>query len=205
MCKMPKNINQGYQVLLKEVLPRVKNYKEDITQHDKNMLTNYEGDFISLYRESGTHLFRCNSFKEFANWNYKNIPESIQLSYEGLLAMVKTNQNYIYVKDDTFKPLTAAEVEAIMSQKHKDALHFYENSFKKMNFEGMATTIEFFMIQFGKRWKSNFIKEWESSYCSPEAQRIRNHFGMDFLKTIKFQEKQEEIKKSLINYYMKDK
>ncbi|WP_434656673.1 hypothetical protein [Sulfurimonas sp. NW9] len=183
----------------------VENFKEDITEHDKLLLTGYEGDFISLYRESGTHLFRCDTLKDLANWNYKNIPESIQLSYEGLLAMVKMNQNYIYVKDDTFKPITAAEVEAIMSQKHKDALYFYENSFKKMNFDGMAATIEFFMVQYGRKWKSNFVKEWEGSYCSPETQRIRNHFGMDFLKTIKFQTKQEEIRKSLINFYMKDR
>jgi hypothetical protein len=204
MCKI-KNINPGYKVLLKEVLPAVNNYKVDITKHDKRLLTGYKGSFISLYREAGTHLFRCDTLKDLANWNYKNIPESIQLSYEGLLTMVKMNQNYIYVKDDTFKPITATEVEAIMSQKYKAALRFYEDEFKKMNFEGMAATIEFFMVQYGRKWKSNFIKEWEGSYCSPETQKIRNHFGMDFLKTIKFQEKQEEIRESLINYYMKDK
>jgi len=194
MCKIPKNIHPGYGTLIQEVLPKLQNFKEDVTKHDKEALVNYNGDFVSMYRETGTHLFKCDSIEDAARWTYKYPEESLRLTYEGCLAMVKANQNYIFVtKDGKFNTISKEEVINLIEARYEKAIKFYKESFLKMNFEGMANIIEFFMIQYGKRWKSNFIKEWESSYCSQEARRIRNHYGIDFLKTIKFQTEKEEI------------
>jgi hypothetical protein len=206
MCKIPKTTHLGYETLVKEVLPKLKNFKEDITKHDRVELQGYDGDFISMYRESGTHLFLCDSLEKSANWTCKDVIESIEATHQFLIAVLEINHGFLYIdKYGKSKEISANEAKGYILQRYERAMLFYNKSFKKMNFEGMAATIEFFMVQYGKRWKSNFIKEWESSYCSPGAQRIRNHFGMDFLKTIKFQEKQEEIRKSLVGYYMKGK
>ena len=206
MSKIPQIIHCGYSVLETKVLPILEYFQDDIKIHDKQMLTGYMGDFISLYRKSGTHLFKCDDLKSLANWTYKNIPESLKMTLDGNLAMVRVNQNYLYIKaDGSFKAITAEKITAIMQKRYKDAMRFYEESFKKMNFEGMSNIIEFFMLQYGKKWKSKLAEEWESQYVSSEARRIRNHFGMDFLKSVKFETKKEEIRKSLITYYMRNK
>ena len=209
MNKLPNiknSLHVGYGILVSEVLLKLSSFKEDITKHDKRMLTGYQGDFISLFRESGTHLFKCNGVKDAANWAYKNPEESLRLTHEGCIAMVNTNQNYLFVsKDGKFKYISKGEVVCSMESRYERAIKFYKESFLKMNFEGMATIIEFTMSQFGKRWKSNLIGNWDSDYCSPEERRLRNHFGEKFLKTIKFKTEKTEIQKSLINHYMKDR
>lgn len=208
MCKIPNltgSLHAAYPILKKEVLPYLENFKEDITVHDKNMLKGYQGDFISLFRKTGTHLFKCDSLKDAARWTYKNPLESIKLTHEGCLAMIRFNEKFLYVKSDgTYSYINEVEVIEMMEAKHKKAIKFYNDTFVKMNFEGMANIIEFCMMQYGKRWKSNLIKNWDSDNCSPEERRLRNHFGEKFLKTIKFETKKEEILKFLIDEYTKD-
>lgn len=209
MSKMPNvknSLHVGYKILVSEVLPKLTNFKEDITKHDKKMLTGYQGDFVSLFRESGTHLFKCDNLENSAKWTYRDTEESLRLTHEGRIAMVNINQNYLFVScSGEFKYISKEEVISSMEAGYEKAMKFYKKSFSKMNFEGMANIIEFVMVQYGRRWKSNLIENWDSNYCSPEERRLRNHFGEEFLKTIKFQTSKEEIQKSLINYYMKDK
>lgn len=208
MCKIPNikgSLHTAYKVLEKEVLPYLENFQEDITIHDKSMLKGYQGDFISLFRKTGTHLFKCDSLKDAARWTYKNPLESIKLTHEGCLAMIEFNERYLYVEsDEKYSYINKAKVTKMMEARYEKAIKLYNDSFVKMNFEGMANIIEFCMVQYGKRWKSNLIKNWDSDCCSPEERRLRNHFGEKFLKTIKFEEKKEEIKESLIEKYMED-
>lgn len=208
MSKIPNvknSLHVGYGILETEVLPKLKNFKEDITMHDKAALKNYQGDFISLYRETGTHLFKCESLNSAAKWTYKNPEESIRLTHEGCLAMVKTNQNYMFVsKSGQHHHIEKQEVIRLMLERYERAILFYKNNFLKMNFEGMANIIEFCMIQYGRVWKSKLIENWDNSRCSPEERRLRNYFGEEFFKTIKLKTEKEEIRKSLINKYMED-
>ena len=95
MSKIPQIIHCGYSVLETKVLPVLECFQDDIKIHDKQMLTDYMGDFISLYRESGTHLFKCDDLKSLANWTWKNVPESLKLTLDGNLEMVKVNKNYL--------------------------------------------------------------------------------------------------------------
>jgi len=192
--------------LKKVVLPKLKNFREDITIHDRAALKSYQGDFISLYRDAGTHLFKCNLFCNAANWTYRNLEESLRLTYESNTLVANINQHYLLIsKSGEYKHITKKEVLQLMKEQYERALLFYKNDFVKMNFEGMASSIEFFMSQYGKKWKNKLVQEWDSGNASPLARTIRNYFGMDFLKKIKFGTEKEEIKTSLINKYMEDK
>ena len=209
MSKLPNvknSLHVGYGILEAEVLPKLKNFQEDITKHDKAALSNYQGDFVSLYRETGTHLFKYESVGSAAKWTYKNPEESIRLTHEGCMAMVEANQSYLYVsKNGEFRHIEKSEVVKLMEERHERAIQFYKRVFLKMNFDGMANIIEFCMNQYGRTWKSKLIANWDNDYCSPEERRLRNQFGREFLQTIKFGTAKEDIRKSLIDKYMKDK
>ena len=198
-------LHPGYKVLETEVLPFLQNFQEDVTTHDKAMLTGYQGDFISLFRETGTHLFKI-GVKDAAKWTYKNPLESLKATHEGCLAMVKFNEKYLYVKSDgEYSYISKAEVIRMMEATYKKAVKFYNDTFVKMHFEGMANIIEFCMVQYGRTWKSKLIESWDSNYCTPEEKRLKNYFGDKFLRTIKLGTKKEEITNALINKYMEDK
>ena len=47
-----------YQQLKPHVLKHVKHYIEDFTKHDRKDLSEYTGEFIFGYRDTGTYLFK---------------------------------------------------------------------------------------------------------------------------------------------------
>ena len=52
-------MNQSiYPILERKVLPKLKGYKEDLTKHDKNTLSVYDGPFIYGFRDTGTNLLQ---------------------------------------------------------------------------------------------------------------------------------------------------
>ena len=205
MCKIPKVTHLGYETLVKEVLPKLKNFKEDITKHDKAELQGYDGDFISMYRESGTHLFLCDSLKKSANWTYNDIVESIEATHQFLIAALEINHGFLYIdKHGKSKEISANEAMRYILQRYERVMLFYNESFKKMNFEGMVAMIEFVMSQYGRTWKKELRDEWDTSWCSSEMKILRDYYGEDFLKTLKTNNTQE-IKNALVKFYMKDK
>ena len=203
---MSKKIHPGHKILVKEVLPKLKNFKSDITVHDKRMLTGYQGDFISFFRESGTNLFKINSLKNAANWSDNAPIKSIQLTHELIVEYIRFNKKCLYVKDDkSYSYISKEKALELVRDRRRKAIEFYNNDFIKMEFEGLANVIEHYMFLFGKRWKSKLILNWDNNNASPGERRLRNYFGEKFLKTIKFGSEKGEIKKSLIENYMKNK
>lgn len=199
MSKIPKNIHQGYEVLITEVLPKLENFQTDITKHDKASLKNYEGDFISLYRDSGTHLFKKDDIAQAAVWTCKNVMESIESTHIYYMNAIKVNSYYIYVSGSEFRSITAEEAKQFITKRYEQAKYFYENTFKHMYFESMANEIFLEMLTSPRRWKANLKAQWDDDSCTSACRRLRNYFA-DALIKIKSGMEIDDIRKVLINH-----
>lgn len=63
----------AYEQILENVLPQVKSYKTDITEHDKKSLENYTGKFIYGSRETGTQMIKLeNSIRYYLSDTFFN-------------------------------------------------------------------------------------------------------------------------------------
>lgn len=203
MSKIPTQLHPGYQTLVENVLPHLTHYTQDITEYDQKALIGYKGDFISMYRQSGTNLFLLDSMSDAAAWDGNKVKESIENTQMTALLYVEMNNEYLFVSaNGESKKLTKEECVDLLEKRQEKALNFFED-FKKINFPMLALEVTQFMAQYGKRWKSKLKEDWFRETCSSEARRLRNLIGEDGLKSIQHKDDEVVIKKALVNFYMK--
>lgn len=91
-----------YNKLEKIVLPELKNFYQDLTVCDKNILKKYKGKFLYGYRNSGTNLFLLDA----ATFDYKKSMEQLQTHLSNHLHLLKgNNKNFLFFNGEDFEKI----------------------------------------------------------------------------------------------------
>ena len=124
-----------YTELSKIVAPTLQAYHEDLTKHDLNALTNYNGKFLYGYRPYGTDLLRMkDSFEEYKEGFKK--PHFTGMSDEELIKIIREdiiwityperNVKFLYFDGARLKRISQQEAKDIYAQHITDIFRQYE-------------------------------------------------------------------------------
>lgn len=172
-----KKIHPGYATIEKEVLPLLKGFQTDVTTHDKNMLTGYEGDFVIAYRDNGTNLYRLDRIADACNWGKQEHLKSIAINTECAMAFMSNNQHFLFVdKDGKSKEITEGDAVLCIEKREEEAIKIAK-FFKDIDLHQVAFELMTFIKYNGRSWKSRLNAEWESNSSTPALTRLRNHFS----------------------------
>jgi len=199
---MKNQIHPGYETLLKEVLPLMGSWTEDILEYGKDLLTNYEGKFLSLRRECGedTILLGHPRFGMGSGFEYINV--SPDRTYESYEIMINRAVSLLLINSDgTYETIDKQKASELTSKLKEEAQAYIEN-IKKINLEGISFVLKEFISSNGRTWKSKLKTEWSENGTYPELRRLRNYFGCDFLSMINAESSQDEILKKLFEFYL---
>lgn len=161
-----------YNKLEKIVLPELKNFYQDLTVCDKNILKKYKGKFLYGYRNSGTNLFLLDA----ATFDYKKSMEQLQTHLSNHLHLLKgNNKNFLFFNGEDFEKINWEELHVLFGMFAK-TVYQRKNKIDSLNIEAIAFDL-WNLMSYDRKWKEKIL---ESS--SDSLRRLRNHFDYHKLK-----------------------
>jgi ribosomal protein L37E len=185
-----------YESLKDMVLPVLESFYDDLLVHDKALLENYDGRFIYGVRRTGTDLFKLDvkDYKISEKADFQTTHKNSQA-----FVMRKENFMFLYGNEDGIKLISREEAQAILDAFALNELTAYQENIESLKIPILSFELEFFIRNNGRRWKSKLIEAFERD-SEWWIRKIRNYFGFDFLKTIKSNMKEPQIKEAFYQF-----
>ena len=130
-----------YEQLEKIVLPTLGSYKEDLTKHDKRILSEYNGKFLYGWRKSGTNMIKlADDYKEYFKADYLEIWEEKKLlkAYKEEIIWIThldgkepiNNKGMLFFDGSKLKKITREQALTIHKEHIERIIHQYQQSKK---------------------------------------------------------------------------
>lgn len=162
----------AYDLLKKQVLPHLQNFKTDLIKHDRKLLNKYNGKFLYAYRDSGTNILclETNSYNYMKDYNWL-----INMLNDRFTIFKGFNKKFLLFNG---KELISLDLESlhIALENHKKEVMRKKELIDELNVKLMALDL-FYLMNNTRSWKKVIEESNDSS-----IRKLRIHLELTKLK-----------------------